>query len=74
MVILASIQSSLSVQLFFSFTVLFFFNNFLGKLKNNAELFLILLIMFCTKSSHCQTLLFKNVKAKSTLGDGIFVH
>lgn len=43
------IQSSLSVQP--CFLLLFsFFSNFLGELKNFAEFFLILLIMFCTNT------------------------
>lgn len=56
------IQSSLSIHLFFFPFTLFFFSNFLGELKDFAEFFLILLIMFCTKQSHCLTQLFKNVK------------
>ena len=78
------IQSSLSVQPFslllfsfflFFFFFFFFFSNFLGELKNFAEFFLILLIMFCTKQSHCLTQLFKNVKLTLySKKDGIFVH
>lgn len=56
------IQSSSSVHLFFFSFTIFFSSNFLGELKNFAEFFLILLIMFCTKQSHCLTQLFKNVK------------
>lgn len=55
------IQSSLSVQPSLS-PLSFFLSNFLGELKNFAEFFLILFIMFCTKQSHCLTQLFKNVK------------
>lgn len=56
------IQSSLSVQPCFLLLLFFFFSNFLQELKNFADFFLILLITFCTKQSHCLTQLFKNVK------------
>lgn len=67
------IQSSLSVQPFSFYS--FLFSDFFGELKNFAEFFLILLIMFCTKQSHCLTQLFKNVKLTLySKKDGIFVH
>ena len=72
--ILASVCNQAWVYNFFSFT-LFFYSDFFGELKNFAEFFLILLIMFCTKQSHCLTQLFKNVKLTLySKKDGIFVH
>lgn len=56
------IQSSLSIHLFFFLLLFSFLVISLGELKDFAEFFLILLIMFCTKQSHCLTQLFKNVK------------
>ena len=74
LVILASVYNQAWVYNLFPFT-LFFFSDFFGELKNFAEFFLILLIMFCTKQSHCLTQLFKNVKLTLySKKDGIFVH
>lgn len=60
-VFLASVYNQAWVYNLVFFSV-FFFSHFLEELKNFAEFFLILLIMFCTKQSHCLTQLFKNVK------------